>query len=135
MIIVFSFSNQNGSESSGLSTKLANALFSKADNIQIIEHYIRKLAHLTEYAIGGVLFMALLLTYKISDIMKIIGSILIGMEYAITDEIHQLAIEGRNGSAVDVLIDTIGVAIGSCILMFIYKLIIKLRKKEEGVKN
>ena len=35
----------------------------------------------------------------------------IAIGYAITDELHQTGVDGRHGSAVDVLIDSAGVAI------------------------
>ena len=35
----------------------------------------------------------------------------IAVGYAITDELHQTTVEGRHGSPVDVLIDSVGVAI------------------------
>jgi VanZ family protein len=36
--------------------------------------------------------------------------------YAATDEVHQLFVSGRQGSALDWLIDTIGVAAGVLVL-------------------
>ena len=50
MIVIFGFSNQNGSESSNLSRWLASKLVSE-DKVDIVEPYIRKIAHLSEYAI------------------------------------------------------------------------------------
>ena len=65
---------------------------------------LRKLAHLTEYAIlGALLFRAL----RNPPLAVVLGS-----AYAITDEVHQLFVGGRHGSPVDWLIDTVGVVAG-----------------------
>lgn len=61
-------------------------------------------------------------------------SLLIGTEYAIIDEIHQLFIDGRSGQIVDVFIDAIGIAIGICLLMIIYKIIL-VCKERMALKN
>jgi len=45
--------------------------------------------------------------------------------YAISDEIHQLFIVGRNGNVVDVLIDTCGSMFGIFLLLIISKLLHK----------
>lgn len=124
-ILVFYMSSQTGGESSGVSRKIAE-LFTKDDKLlEIIEKYVRKFAHFSEYAFGGFLFLLLFNTYKWSDKRKMATSIGLGAWYAITDEFHQLMVDGRNGSIVDVYIDTLGVATGVCITL----LIIKLTKK------
>lgn len=81
---------------------------------------------------GGGLFIALFLTYKFSDIKRMLFALLCGMSYAIFDEIHQLFIDGRSGQITDVIIDSIGVAIGICVFMVMYKIIIKFIDKRKG---
>jgi len=134
MIIIFNFSNQNGEESSNLSRQIASKIVSTDEKIAVIEPYIRKIAHLSEYAIGGVLFICLFLTYNLSDTKRIMFSIFCGTGYAIIDEIHQLYITGRSGQIVDVFIDTIGVLLGSCMIMLIHK-IFSERKEAFGNKQ
>ena len=51
MIMIFRFSNQNGDDSSNLSKKVANIISSEEEKIELIEPYIRKIAHLSEYAL------------------------------------------------------------------------------------
>jgi len=61
-------------------------------------------------------------------------SLLIGIEYAALDEIHQLFVADRSGLITDVMIDSIGIALGICIFMFIYQMINKiLKKRKDGV--
>lgn len=74
------------------------------------------------------------MTYAWSDKKRMLISLLVGIEYAILDEIHQLFIEGRAGKIEDVFIDTIGVSIGICIAMLVFKIVIKiLQKRKDGV--
>ena len=113
MICVFLFSNQNGTGSSGLSLKVAKLLFNSDDVALKMEGFIRKAAHMTEYAIGAILFYGYCLTYpKMQPKKRIIFSELCVALYAVTDELHQLFIPGRNGNLIDVLIDSAGGVIG-----------------------
>jgi VanZ family protein len=65
---------------------------------------LRKGAHMTEYAILGLLLLRAL--------GRELPAFALGIAYAITDEIHQHFVRGRHASPIDVLIDTAGVAIG-----------------------
>lgn len=49
MIFIFKLSDQNGSTSSNLSREVASKIVSE-EKIDTIEPYIRKIAHLSEYA-------------------------------------------------------------------------------------
>jgi VanZ family protein len=65
---------------------------------------LRKGAHLTEYAILGML------------LLRAFGqeapALAAGVAYAASDELHQHFVRGRHGAPVDVAIDAIGVCIG-----------------------
>ncbi|HEY3017842.1 MAG TPA: VanZ family protein [Gaiellaceae bacterium] len=65
---------------------------------------LRKGAHLTEYAILGVLL------YRAFD--REAPALAAGIAYAATDELHQHFVRGRHASPVDVAIDAVGVALG-----------------------
>jgi len=65
---------------------------------------LRKLAHLTEYAVFGALLQRALARPEFA--------ILAGGLYAAGDEIHQHFVRGRHGAWYDVVIDTVGVTIG-----------------------
>jgi VanZ family protein len=65
---------------------------------------LRKLAHLTEYAVLGALLQRALRRPGLA--------ILVGGLYAATDEIHQHFVRGRHGAWYDVVIDTVGVTVG-----------------------
>lgn len=65
---------------------------------------LRKVAHAAEYAILGALLLRATRHLPLS--------FLVAVAYAVTDELHQRTVEGRVGSPLDVLIDTVGVAAG-----------------------
>lgn len=113
-ILIFGLSGQNGTESSGLSRKLVEIFTKNQEVVDIVEPYVRKIAHFSEYGLGGILFTLLLSTYKWKDRKIMIISIVLGIWYASMDEIHQLMVDGRNGSIVDVYIDTLGFSTGVC---------------------
>jgi VanZ family protein len=65
---------------------------------------LRKGAHMTEYAILGLLLLRAL--------GRELPAFAAGIGYAILDEVHQHFGRGRHASPVDVLIDTFGLAVG-----------------------
>ncbi len=80
-----------------------------------IEPYIRKLAHITEYAILFILLYLALRIYFSSYLKTALVTAFICTLYAITDEWHQTYVFGRSGMPVDVFIDLIGVFIAMMI--------------------
>ncbi len=65
---------------------------------------LRKLAHTTEYAILGALLVRALGRHGLA--------VALGTLYAVSDEVHQSFVRGRHGAWYDVLIDSVGVALG-----------------------
>ncbi len=112
MITIFCFSNQKGETSGNTSGRVIKAIlkiFNKEiseEQVQKLQLPIRKLAHFTIYAIGGMLAIMLLNQYDIPIIQKILYSQLIISAYAALDEFHQSFIPGRTASVWDVLIDS-----------------------------
>ncbi|MGL4913028.1 MAG: VanZ family protein [Romboutsia sp.] len=116
MIFIFYMSNQPANVSSTQSNfvlKLVEKLGFVIDieYVDIATTVIRKGAHITEYTILGILsYNVFILYYSRREAMIIAIALTIG--YAITDEIHQLFVEGRAGRIIDILIDSIGASIG-----------------------
>jgi len=69
---------------------------------------LRKIAHALEYAILGYL----LLRATGREPMAVAA----GAAYAVSDEVHQTFVAGRQGAPRDVLIDTVGVLLGVYVL-------------------
>lgn len=158
MVMIFLFSNQTRSDSdvvSGFFTKRAVKLYSFLYNLlpheagngpvistghslyEDLNHYIRKLGHMTEYAVLSAALMAHLTSiwnvfrdnvYTLPPKAYVLYSTLIATIYAVTDEFHQSFVPGRGPQAKDVLIDFAGGIIGAFILYLIIK---KLRKSSD----
>ena len=128
-VLVFYLSNQEPDDSSSLSFLVTSFFIKNEEAAALIEPYVRKIAHLSEYMVGGILFSSLFSTYDWKDEKIILISVLTGAWYAGLDEIHQLLVPGRAGRFVDVYIDTLGVAIGTVLVLIINKIIKRNRKK------
>lgn len=131
MLLIFSFSNQKAEDSSklsdGLIVKVANVFvdkdLSQEKQEEILEKYttvVRKTAHFIIYLILGILVVNLVFEYNVKNIILV--SLIACLLYSITDEFHQLFIDGRSGEIRDILIDTIGSLIG----IITYKVIKKI---------
>jgi VanZ family protein len=69
----------------------------------------RKLVHFAEYALLCGLWWRALRTVT-SDERAILAALVIASAYAVSDEVHQSYVAGRNGSPVDWAIDSAGAA-------------------------
>ena len=137
-VTIFGFSNQNSETSSRLSQKVANFVVEfipsiknmpepeKENVIDRIESIIRKIAHYSIYTLVGILLMSLMSTYKIKELDRIAVSLIVGVIYAVTDEIHQAFVPGRGPLVTDVILDSMGVLTGIFIVMLFYKIICKM---------
>ncbi|MEG0368220.1 MAG: VanZ family protein [Coprobacillus sp.] len=116
MIIIFSFSSQTGTESSGLSSQIVSWIQNNL-HISIPEIVIRKGAHMSEYALLTLTFVYGFHKSKFTINKVYLYSIISCFLYACTDEIHQLFIGGRAGQLTDVFIDTSG---GLILIVIVY---------------
>ena len=123
LLVIFIFSNQDGTTSTALTNGVLEKylFFIDSDMFFIV---IRKIAHITEYLILGILVFSFVNEFKIDR--KIIISLLICLIFSSLDEFHQLFIPGRTGKILDVFIDMIGVLLGIGVLLLIHK---NLRKQ------
>lgn len=143
--IIFGFSNQNGEKSSDMSKTVTQFLIDripqinklegihKQSIIQKIEKIVRKIAHFSIYTFVGVILMCLFSTYRLKDMQKLYFSSIIGIIYAISDEIHQSFIPGRLASVFDVIIDTMGVICGTLCVLLIIKIILNTKKNDNNL--
>ena len=137
-VTIFGFSNQNAETSSGLSQKVTNFVVEiipsiknmpepeKENVVDRVESIVRKIAHYSIYTLVGILLMSLMSTYKIKELDRIAISMIIGVIYAATDEIHQAFVPGRGPLVTDVILDSIGVLTGICIVLLVYKIICEM---------
>ena len=88
---------------------------------------IRKIAHLSIYALVGSLLMGLVSTFKLKEKTRILISLILGVLYATSDEIHQLFSPGRSAQITDVYIDTLGVLVGIFVILLFIKVFEKMK--------
>lgn len=133
MCIIFAFSAQtkeeSGSVSVGLSYRMVNTtgrlLHLNIDEEKIkeianaIDFYVRKGAHMTEYAILAILLYVWLGRWQVSRTRLTCIAGALTVLYACSDEFHQLFVEGRAGRVSDVLIDSAGAVLGLALFLFI----------------
>lgn len=141
MVTIFTFSNENGEKSGNTSKKVTIAIVETVTDTEVGEDepiiektdkIIRKLAHYTIYTIGGILLINYFYTIDKGTKEKILYSIVFGVGYAITDEIHQFFVSERSARIFDVGIDTLGVITGILIYLVIRKGIeVSKRKTQE----
>jgi VanZ family protein len=73
------------------------------------DFFLRKLAHMTEYALLWLLWVRAL------GPRNALWAAAIAIGYSATDEWHQSFVDGRHGTPVDVVIDATGVAIAAAL--------------------
>lgn len=140
--IIFGFSSQDGEKSGGISKKITEFILENSSKYNSLEQtkkeevtkrtekIIRKIAHFSIYTLVGFLLMALFSTYEnIKRKYQIYISAIIGILYAISDEIHQSFTPGRGPKITDVFIDSLGVFFGMAVILLIIELINKENKK------
>lgn len=128
MIFIFIMSNTNGNDSSSQSNFFANIIlqFINIDK-ETLTFLIRKVAHMSEYAILALFTYYALI--KITFNKRIIFQItfLISFLYACSDEFHQLFISGRSGQFTDIIIDSTG-----CLIMLLFLYLWQKKKNESN---
>ena len=142
MIIIFVFSSQKAEDSAALSGEFGGFLEKMLSGLEWllgknlllwIKAYLRKIAHFVLYTLLGAFVMAAMLNTKIEKTaIKVVICAATGLAYSISDEIHQLFVEGRSGEVRDVLLDFSGVLSGvviTLVLCKIFQIIAKNRKK------
>jgi len=154
--IIFIFSNMESNESNSKSKSVIDNIIEKVDNItnaneEVIKRHqtfvfkeksnfiFRKICHASVYFAFSILVFNLIIQLKKGSLsFYILLTILICFIYAITDEYHQTFVIGRTGQFIDIIIDTIGSAIGAIFISTIYKIVIRKsvnKKKMRKIKE
>lgn len=125
MCVAFIFYNSSqvaevSGEISGKVTALSNEALSYLPvDITLSETIVRKLAHVAEFALLGLLFTFCLRVYTRRLIAFSAWPLLFGLFIAVCDEFLQKFIPGRSGQIRDIFIDFIGVCGGTAAAIFI----------------
>ncbi len=138
MGIIFYFSAQPSDESIESTNIVVNVLY-KMCNVFSINNFdvqafsdkyftiIRKIAHFTEFLVLGVLMYSNLKEYRVNKYLYL--SMLLSIIYAISDEVHQIFVEGRYCSIKDILIDSCGAVSGIILIHLISKKCLKTKRQ------
>lgn len=132
MITIFWLSSQTADLSSQQSSGVVDFLVSLFKSSLITDYTVRKTAHFLEFAGLSFLFSFALLSTKEKNCFWM--SVLFTSLYAVTDEIHQIFVDGRACQFLDWLVDSGGAIFGALIFLGIYALKIRL-KKIDSKKN
>lgn len=132
MALIFWFSSRTATESSAQSDVFVD-LFKRifGDNA-VTEFIVRKTAHFCEYAGLGLLFAVAF--YVQFGKTKIPFAVLCASAYAVTDEVHQIFVEGRACKFTDWAIDTAGALLG-VLVVFAAVMIAQKIKNGQTKKN
>lgn len=89
--------------------------------IDITDFVIRKIAHVTEYAVLSLLVSRSLGIDVFSRIKPRILVIVITALYALSDEFHQSFVPSRGATYIDVMWDTLGASLGTGLLYMTHR--------------
>lgn len=97
------------------------------EEFEFVHFIIRKLGHLSEYAVLGLLVLRALKHTRPTAPGKWSwqtagATLLVAAAYAATDEWHQSFVPGRTSALGDVLIDSSGAAVGLSVMLLRHKL-------------
>lgn len=124
--VIYWFSGQQGKVSHGISIRVSEKAVRAVDDdaklelsdmqvnrfVNYLDKPIRKLAHMIEYALAGVILYGIVSCY-VGRGWKRIG-VVIGLLVVLggMDEAHQLLVAGRDGKWQDVVVDVCGGMVG-----------------------
>lgn len=132
MTVIFAFSAKQAAESQDMSMSVGRFVgktfvleyrtWNNAEQTEFaerIDYSVRKIAHITEFAILGILLLLMLKSYGLKGTRLSVMSFMVGAGYAATDELHQRFVPGRSCQFTDVLIDSGGVLCGIIIFLLL----------------
>ena len=152
MIMIFCFSMETADQSDRTSGKFSRRVikvvcpqYEKLEPVRqksiydSVQHIVRKCAHFTEYMMLGFMIRLCLESWfgyrlKRYRILALI-SLVTGIAYACSDELHQISIDGRSGQWTDVLVDGSGVLAGVMLGTMLIKALNGKMKKQHPENN
>ncbi len=132
MGIIFYLSAQNSTDSKETSTMVGGFL-SMIFKGNVPQEELRTFAHFCEYALLGFLMYNAFYSFKVkfAPLTSIIASFL----YALSDEIHQIFVDGRAFQLIDLTIDLGGIICGTIVIFILFRLITKISLKISKKEN
>lgn len=129
MALIFNLSSQVAEQSAQLSIEIAEVIVRTVEkvapnvnfDIGSFDYVLRKNVHFFAYLILGMLVINTLRRSGFYRYKSILLVLLICFLYAISDEIHQFFVPGRGGQVKDVIIDSVGVSVGTLVYLLVFK--------------
>lgn len=144
MLVIFRFSMDSGSSSHELSSNFVDVFnhvitflthqdisSMPTEYFSLIEALIRKIAHMSIYFILSINIMCVLFTFNLKIRWKSLIALLFCFLYALSDEFHQLFVDGRGASFFDCLIDTFGALLGIIASLIVYCIFYTIMSKQK----
>ena len=140
MAFIFYQSSQTSQQSNELSHEIVNYIGSQQkeetkvetpesmviqeskSSFEQVNVFIRKSAHAFEFFILSILLAWVLIEYHILGWKVTVMTLLAVLLYAMSDEFHQLFVEGRSARIFDVTVDFVGGVIGISFVQLILKI-------------
>ena len=108
---------------SGRITEVVNEILQQSGIGMVTEHFIRKLAHFSEYGMEGVLTVGMFVVYCLKPTKRWKQIAMTGLLTAVVDESIQFFSAGRSPEIGDVCIDMAGFICGMLFMLAAYLLI------------
>ncbi len=124
MGIIFYFSSRTATESSAQSDSILNIIYKLFGENGVTVFIVRKSAHFLEFA--GLSFLFSIAFYQQFKTVKFILPVCCTSLYAVTDEVHQLFVEGRACKFFDWVVDTTGGLFGFLLFLISFMIISKI---------
>ena len=131
MIAIFWLSSRTSEESSEQSDMLLELLTKIFGDGLFTTFIVRKSAHCLEYT--GLCYLFNIAYCQTLKKRALILSVLSTSLYAVTDEVHQLFVDGRSCELRDWAIDTIGAVFGAAIFLILTSIICAVGKKKKNI--
>ncbi len=142
MAVIFSFSAESGKASTetsdGVVDQVMEEMFGTSDKGIIpdsvrtkITFFVRKTAHFTAFMLLGILTVSALRVDVKRFLPCGIVSFGICVLYAVSDEVHQLFVPGREGRLLDVGIDTAGALCGILLFCAVFAAVKRVRGRRK----
>jgi len=107
----------SGEQTGGFLLPLLELLLPGASpaTLEAVHALVRKLAHVTEYAILAILLVRALDHPERAALTTAAAAVALGTAYAAVDELHQTWVPSRVGSPYDVALDACGTLLGAAL--------------------
>ena len=126
MAVIFVLSSEPAGVSSGRSDLIVSIISSSLHltlSQEIMIFLVRKSAHTVAYFVLGILIFNIVKDFRLNGARLAIAiSVAVAFLYAVSDEFHQLFVQGRSCELRDVMIDTVAAAVGVCLYYLLHRM-------------